>query len=226
MNRSIFLSTGIVAAAAVAFGLVVGRGQARQDAAPAIRVAVVDVFAVVSSILAQEDVAQERTDVSEKYTALMTPVEEQINALLEQGSALAPSDPAIPALQQQFNALNEQALGIRQQWMDELRELTAQQSVAAYQQIVAETEAVAADGGYSHVFVTRRGSDLLADVGDLGVISDEFMSRPIVVYPESDDLTDQVMERLGVQDVIAPPVMFNDPNAGRPVSPMPSGPQP
>lgn len=168
------------------------------SAAPRTRIATVDTFEVLQLQLNTEQFISQRRALEQQFRDAVAPLEEQDSALQSQLAELAPTNPQVPQLQSQRQQLFQQFNQLRQQLALASDRLSAEQATVAYRQVHEQVNKVAQQMGYSHVLSTRLVVDEMAPI-DSNSAMQEILGRPVLVAPDTADITDAVLEAMNLE---------------------------
>lgn len=161
-----------------------------------------DVFRVTAKLAETARFADRVTEKRDQLRSELDPLRKDLNELQEKARALGenpnPEDPQVRELFQQGMAKANDLRRKEREAAVALQTFVAQVSYEAYREVVASAEAMAEAKGYSHVFATQS-----IDEPNKPVDTEQFvrgmLSRPLVKFPQADDLTLDVMAELRVQ---------------------------
>lgn len=197
---------------ALAVGLAMamnGAPRISQDQPAGNRIAVVDIFGLAERIMQVPEYAAARDAIAQKWTTQIESAQQEVERIRTEFQTLAQDDPKRQALsaevQGHFAAMQE----AEQRGTAEIQQLSTQQLIDAYDRALAATQAVADRDGYTHVIVSR-SRDRAIDPDNINVAIQEMLARPIVVYPDGDEITARVMAELKLPE--AAPAL--EPEAG------------
>ncbi len=165
----------------------------------------VDSFTLIDIGIQTEARIAQRDAYTAQGDAVLTPMFKRDAELRAQLSGLAQNDPMGGQLYQEYQMLNQQIEQQTQQVNAGYQELIAAQIVELYKEVHAATNEVAIENGYSYVFSTRVDSEF-SQTDSIQGVTQEVLSRPLVVMPEATDLTELVRVKLGLptmEEVVA-----------------------
>jgi septal ring factor EnvC (AmiA/AmiB activator) len=112
-------------------------------------------------------------------------------------AGISQDDPQAAQLYSQYQQVNQAIQQTTNQINANYQQLLATQIADAYKTIHAATNEVSAEQGYTFVFATRRGADLVQTTTLTGV-TQEILARPLVTPPEAVDITDTIRLHLSL----------------------------
>jgi len=176
---------------------------ASPTSAASARLATVDTLRIVRGIMSSTDYAEERQDLREELMPQVQALEQTLQRLATEYENADPSDPGLRQKQAQYQQTLQQYQQVTQQANTRLNQRSAEQALRAFRTVRDETQALADELGYTHVLnATARYDEMGA--GNSNAAMQEILARQVLVWPESDDLTERVMDRLGVEDPSEP----------------------
>jgi Skp family chaperone for outer membrane proteins len=201
---------GVCAGVLWALSVMAGVGRAIEpqdgDAASSVaalqpqRVASVDMLILVERVALLPVYADAMaTLTAERSKELQAIVDEQAE-LEKQAQALDQTGEQFKALQSRYMTLDQTFKTRQKEVQAEVEKLTATQVQQAYGQVLAAVQAFAKERGYSHVLASRdAGAAFRAP--DFANTLQEVLARSVVVSPREDDLTEPLMDVLGVRGI-------------------------
>ncbi|MGQ0628132.1 MAG: hypothetical protein ACT4PL_08545 [Phycisphaerales bacterium] len=129
----------------------------------------------------------------------MEPLEKELLDMQNRLAAFSPDtkDPAAKTLAEQFQKRRDEYLQQRQRITDAFENFTAMKNFEAYSLVVETARTIAGRRGLSHVFATRLVDDGKPPETGLGFTM-RLLARPVVVGPEADDITAELLRELKV----------------------------
>lgn len=156
------------------------------------RVATCDVYEVMQSLVESDRYKPARTAGQEKAHKELREIAGQIGTLEQQLKSMDPKDEKALEVFREFNAKKEM-FAERQK---ELDEFLGNQFVEAYELVRKAADAVAERDGYTHVLATRGREEKVSN--NMEQVTQQMLSRPVLRAPAADDITERVMNELGV----------------------------
>lgn len=163
-------------------------------------IAVVALVTLADELMNTDRFAPERDEFIEEIRAeLLEPIADQLRELEEDIRASDPDDPDVQNKQRQYFQL-QQRLGQARQQVEMRREaLAARQLREAFELIRSSAVGVAGELGYPYVLATERPADDLTEGAvPMSVTRTEVLSRTVLRFPETADITDRVREDLNL----------------------------
>jgi Skp family chaperone for outer membrane proteins len=199
-----FLALGVLAGAA-SLGLALRfSGQALAQpgapvaAAAAPRMALLDVFLVAERMMNAPDLVQSRKEAESAWGPRLAAIEDAARQIDERLKGMQGGDPQAQPLLQERQAKVQEYQGLLQQRTQSLERSNSDQLLAIYDKIRAAADRVAKDAGYTHVFVTA-SRERKIETSAVQDTLQQILSRPVLLYPPGDDITQAVMDALGVK---------------------------
>ncbi|USN99613.1 MAG: hypothetical protein H6810_02820 [Phycisphaeraceae bacterium] len=189
-----------------------GWAEAQTEAAPAHRVATIDMLSLLEDMLQTDTFKPDRDQFRDGWAQRIQGLEDQLSQIENELRLATPTDPNVQQLQQKYQQTGYQYQQTQQQASMEFNRYSADQAATAYSTLYQEAAAMAKELGYSHLVASRRDGEI-ADRGNLATVTQEILARTMIVAPEADDLTDRLREKLAIphrpapeaaQDVTAP----------------------
>ncbi len=164
----------------------------------ALSIGFVHVGRAVGPLLESEENQEEYQQLEAEMLARAQEIEDRIGAFLQEHQDVQPDDPEAGQIQQAYGEL----LREREQWQVEgrtrLGKLAARQIEASYREFLAAVEVVADRRGVD-VVLRFIPADLDFDAVNPAQAYTGIRGRLALKYPESLDLTDDVIEELGLE---------------------------
>ena len=160
-------------------------------------VGVVDIYNLVDILIMSDDASAERAQFEEAGNAQISAYEQRLLGIQTQMSTMNQNDPGAAQLYNEYQQVNQQITQATNQINSEYQSLLATQIAEAYKTIHAAVNEVSSEQGYTFVFATRRGADLVQTTTLTGV-TQEILARPLVTPPEAVDITEVVRLHLGL----------------------------
>lgn len=162
----------------------------------------IDVFTLIDRALSTDAMKAERVDFENTSNAALSGMQQRFVELQQQLGGMQPNDPNANSLYQEYQGLQSNLQRASQQASEGYQTLIAEQIAAAYTEIYAAANEVAAEQGYAFVFATRSNGELLQTDTITG-ITQEILARPLVTPPSATDLTEVVRVKLGYPEETA-----------------------
>lgn len=160
-------------------------------------IGVVDIYNLVDIMIVSDDASNQRAQFEQQSGMQIQAFEQQLLGIQTQMSTLSQDDPQAAALYAQYQQVTGQIQQATNKINSDYQALLANQIAEAYKTIHAAVNEVASQEGYTWVFTTRRGADLIQTTTLTGV-TQEILARPLVTPPDAADLTDSVRVYLGL----------------------------
>lgn len=202
-RRTVMLPAAVIAlsAAAVIWGL---RGQAHAQAngggTSAHRVATIDLMGLTQALLTTDAYAPEREEFGQQYAGRIQDLQTDLESLRNEIQVMQPNDPQRQQLAQQFQQGYQQLQQVAQEAQNEFDSFAAQQAADAYAEVRAEATSIAEERGYSHVIASRPGNEI-EQRQSLATVTQEMLARPVVLSPESANLTQAVRDSMDLPEI-------------------------
>lgn len=160
-------------------------------------IGLVDIYHLVDILIMSDDASAERAQFEADGNAQITAYEQQLLGIQTQMAGITQDDPKAAELYNQYQQVNQAIQQTTNQINASYQQLLATQIADAYKTIHAATNEVSAEQGYTFVFATRRGTDLVQTTTLTGV-TQEILARPLVTPPDAVDITEAVRLHLGL----------------------------
>ena len=159
-------------------------------------IAYVDVFQLVDRALSVDELVTVRDSYMTESNNRLMQMQQQVMTLQQQLQSMQPDDENIGSVYSQYQQLqgNMQQESLRAN--EGYQGMIAEQIAAAYDEIYAAVNEIAADQGIQYVFATRSNGELL-QTNTITGITQEILARPLVTPPSGTDLTEAVRVKLG-----------------------------
>lgn len=177
-------------------------------AAKPVRIATVDVFAVVERVWLGEQYISARTALADATNKEIDALNVKMDEMRTKAQALAKDSPELKALSDEFVKLQQEAQQKQNSGGDEMERLSTLQLAQAYQQVMTEAETLAKGMGYTHVIASKTGKLEFRSTTMNGALQ-ELLARPIVISDSTDDLTTALLAKFP-----EPPAQSASPAAG------------
>jgi hypothetical protein len=169
----------------------------KNGASVAFRAATCDIVKVTSKLAETERFTGRVSARQQQLREQFEPMDREVRELAEKVRALGP-DAKGPEAERLIGELNQKGAALQraaQAADQELAQLATSVSFEAYKQAVAATDLIAEKRGYSHVFATRAIDEAQAPT-NLQQFSQGLLARPLVRFPQGDDITLDVLAEL------------------------------
>ena len=197
------LAASVILGSTVIGGALVLRAEAQPESMdePMRRIATVDTVGLLEVMLeTEEDFLAERERVRTGIEDELEDVRSEIEGIQLEAQQLSPDDPQLQMLQQRFQRATQRLSQVQEQSAMRVEELTSRQARDGYGRIHSAIDSIAEERGLDHVMATRRGGEIPASRGTPTAVFQDILARPLVVSPESSDITELVRERLDLPD--------------------------
>jgi len=179
--------------------------------APA-RVAAVDTLRVVRALMESSDLVEAREDLRDELSPQVQALQQRAQQLAAQLQNMEPDDPSLGQTRSQYQQVVQQFQQAAQQANSQLDSLSAEQALDAFRTVRDAVQELADELGYTHVFSAVARYEEMGAAGT-SAATQEIIARQLLVWPADDDITERVMEHLGVEDPDSPdaPASGSDP---------------
>lgn len=196
----------LYAGLALALGLGLGLRESRPalaqnaagQAAPAIRLATVDVLGIAEKIVGGEKYRTSRDAYAAGLTKPLQDMANELKAMQEKYATLATDSPERKPLEEQFTAKSQAMQAAQQKAQISDEQFKAQQVAEAYRLVIEAADKLGTELGYTHVLATRSGPASIRSDNVPGAVQ-EILARPLVKGVPADDLTERLMKAMGVE---------------------------
>ena len=192
----------LVAAAALAGGLVARAPLPEAIASrPAAEIPVgrLDIYLVMQAQMSTEDFISERVELTEQYNARLDPLIDQIESRGDLLRLLDPSDPSSRERAEEYEMLRTQYNQLTAEAQTGVQTLYIQQLLNAYQMGADAANQIADEAGIEVLMASRAPGSKFDSTDNINIVLQDLLSRPILSSPAGTDITDQVLERLGLE---------------------------
>ena len=193
-SRLLPVALGALALAIVIRTPFTGPAAARSAAEDGHNIAICETLKIVDELMESDRFKPDRNTLEEAKKAQVLPLYEERQALGQRGQAAQAAGEDVSGIAQEFQALQQRIQQAEQQAQQEIAELMSKQIGECYDLIKASASAIAKDLGYDYVVSSSRPDDQMGPNP-----SGEFLSRPMLVFPEDTDITDDVREDLKLE---------------------------
>lgn len=167
------------------------------------RLATVNMFHIVEKMVQSERYRPARETMMKEYQSRLEAAKREIESLYNEIMQAGQESDKGRALIPQFQTRQREAQQLEEELQVRAGEFNTQQLAEAYRLATETVAMLAKQGGYTHVLSTRgvasepiRGTNVAAAV-------QEIMARPVVLFPEADDLTERAITELQLTGVTA-----------------------
>lgn len=160
-------------------------------------IGVIDIYHLVDILIMSDDASNERAQFEADGNAQITQYEQQLIGIQTQMQGISQDDPRAAKLISDYQRVNQQIQQATNQINSTYQQLLASQIADAYVSIHTATNEVSDEQGYTFVFSTRRGTDLV-QTSTLTGVTQEILARPLVTPPSAVDITDAVRIHMGL----------------------------
>lgn len=223
LSRSI-----VVAALVVALGAAVMTSRAftpapqATQAAP-VRIATVDTLAVVEKLVLSDKYAPARDALALEKNKAIEPLDAKVKDIEAKAKLLPQGAPELKGMQEDYQQTQRQIDQMVEAGRRDLEALNVKQISEAFKTVNEAASAMADKLGYTHVLSSRMGEASLRS-GSINLAIQEMIARSVVKAPSEDDLTQRLMNELGVANVTVPAAQPAPSAAPAPTTtPKPSG---
>lgn len=205
--RAARIAAGVVVAAGLATAATLGVTASTTDAVPQAaaeqRLATVDIFRAVRLSMASDAVDEAREAKEQELRGRLEELNQRIGQHEQKLQNLAPGDPDLPPTQAAYQADLRQMNLLQQQVQAEFGTFMSQQGTDAYIRAHQAATELARERGYTHLFASSLNLGSLRgeagfDIENMTQLSQEVLARPVLMAPEADDLTDELIDKLGL----------------------------
>lgn len=164
--------------------------------APAPKIAVVAALKITDDLMNSDRYKPARSDYEEQLTKeLIKPLTDKLEDLQKKIKDMDEKDPQANQMKQDFFRLRNELVGKQREASEKLEKKVSEQLKECYQLVRASAQAVAEKKGFNYVIASLRSDDKFEE-GPMQVTMRELASRPLLVFPEGTDVTDDVREDL------------------------------
>lgn len=188
---------GTLAVAGLAVSQFSTAGASARTAPESARVATIDVFAIVDRMLLNEDNQEAMVALQNRVNEQLNEIDEEVRGLQARLNELPDGSPERNQIIQQGQQILQQREQLYNQAVEQIEAQRGELAADAYEQIHKAANELANGNGYTHVIATR-GEPQNIDRRALNSVVQEITLRPILAFPKGDDITDRVMEKLGI----------------------------
>ncbi len=169
-----------------------------------VRIATVDVFAVVERVWLGEQYISARTALADATNKEIEALNVKMDEMRTKAQTLAKDSPELQALSEEFSKAQQEAQQKQNAGGDEMERLSTLQLAQAYQQVMTEAQAIAKSMGYTHVFASKTGTLEFRSTTMNGALQ-ELLARPVVISDSADDITAALLAKFPEAPAATPP---------------------
>jgi Skp family chaperone for outer membrane proteins len=170
---------------------------ASRGALAASNLAVCAVPTIVNELMASDRFLEAREALREEYEERTRDLRERRSEIEQQFEGMEQGDPAAPALGREYQELSREIFRADSEFQREQSEMQASQLAECYDLARASAIGVGEDLGYD--FVIASGSpDEELNRADTQALLGQLSRRPVLLYPDEDDITDDVRDDLNL----------------------------
>lgn len=158
------------------------------------RLATCDVYKITDRLIESERYAEPRDERQRQIEGELEKMATDLQRMQERLQQMSPEDEGAQELFQQYQQLQQILRQTEQEMMRLFQAFVARQYTEAYKQVRAAAEGIAEERGYTHVLASRREESIATDNPQRVV--EALLGRPVVMSPEEDDLTEDVLDDL------------------------------
>lgn len=171
-----------------------------QAASTSQRIATVDMLVLVERVVLLPKFADAMNAMTNERAKELQQIVDSQAALETQAKDLDQNSDQFKALRDQYLALDSQFKTRQREVQAEIEKLTATQVQQAFTEVLAKVQEAAKQAGYSHVFTSRK-ADASFRATDFANTLQEVLARNVLLAPQSDDLTESMIDALGVRAI-------------------------
>lgn len=160
-------------------------------------IAVCAVPTIVNELMASDRFAEERNDLADEFEEKRQELEQRMEEIRDQAQDMDPEDPAMPQMQQEFFELRNELFEMQSEFQTASSRLQAEHLAACYE--LARTSAIGVGEDLGYDFVIASGSpDEDLNTQDTQQLLGQLSRRPVLLFPEEHDITDDVRDDLNL----------------------------
>lgn len=198
-SGKVMICCGLAVCAGLGLATLPLRAQGNASPVHEQRVATVDTIKLLRWSMQSPESIAERNALNENIRVRLGAIEQQWTTLNTANSGLPAGDPQIEVNTQQMQVLAQQYGELQQSSEAAMDQLQANQVLAVYERIVKASQDMATTLGYSHVLSSPLSIEADSFV-NTAVAMQSLVGRPVLVAPESDDLTLRVASALNIAE--------------------------
>lgn len=172
------------------------------SAAPA-RIATVDSLAVVEKLVLSDKYAPARDALALERNKAIEPLDAKLKDIEARAKLLQAGAPEIKGMQEEYQTTQRQIDQMVDAGRRDLEALNVKQISEAFKTVNEAAAAMADKMGYTHVLSSRMGEASLRS-SSVNLAVQEMIARSVVKAPAEDDLTQRLLNELGVANVQVP----------------------
>ncbi len=178
-----------------------GLAQATRQTAVAepARIATIDALALIDLMLQSERYEPARSAKVKELNDQIVPIGREVTDLESKLIMGKKDDPQRDTMVQTWQGKKQQLQQLQQALSAELDKFNSKQAAEAYDIVLATSDALAKQGGYTHVLMTRKERGFTAE-NQAGTVQ-QLLSRPLAMWPATDDLTDLAIKELKLEGI-------------------------
>ena len=162
-----------------------------------VKIGTVDIYQVAEKLMSQDELKKVRDDASASWQQKASIIEKDLRQLEENFKVLPQNDPQVADITRQAQAKQAEYQKLAQERQQELEKLNSSQLIVTYGKVRAATKTVAERLGYAYV-LSSRPIERAIETQTVSTTLQEFLARPVIVAPPSDDLTKAVLDELKI----------------------------
>lgn len=163
---------------------------------PAPKIAIVAAIKITDNLMDSDRFKPARNDYEAQLKKeLIQPVTDKLEELQKKVKDMDEKDPQANQMKQEFFKLRNELTAKQREAAEKLERKVGEQLKECYQLVRASAGAVAEKRGFNYVVASARGDDKFEDAPVQATIR-EMISRPLMVFPEGTDITEEVREDL------------------------------
>lgn len=202
-SKRLAMAGGIVAvlAAAALAGVFAGRATAAGGGPfgarvepSAAKVATCDIYGVTDALIKSDRFRPDIEAEGDKMKKELEPLEKELQEMAEKLRGMNPQEKDAQDYYREFQKKQQEGQAKQQKLGNDVQRFIARKYIEAYKLVKASCEAVAKDGGYTHVVASRTKEEIQTD--NPQQVVEALLARPVVVSPEGTDITDDVKKDL------------------------------
>ena len=161
------------------------------------RMATVDALLLVDLVLDSEPIKTERQNKGKEFDETFRVAQKELMDLEARLLMGAKEDPLREGLIKDWEGKKKNLNELQASLSSDFDRFNSHKAAQAWVVVTAKVDELAAKHGFTHVITTRRERSFIADT-QAGTVQ-QLLSRPIIVYPAADDLTDRAIEAMNLK---------------------------
>ncbi len=157
-------------------------------------IAVCATLSITDELMESDRFRPAREELTRLKQESIQPLADEMADIQSRGQAAAAAGEDLSGLQQEYQNLQQRLQQANQQAQLEVSDLMREQVKECYDLVRTSASAVAEDLGYDYVVSSSRTDD---EIGENP--AGEFLARPMLVYPEDADITEEVRDDLKLE---------------------------